>query len=251
MTKQTWKMVIEYDGTNYVGWQAQARGSSIQGELQRAVHAVTRERVQVKGASRTDSGVHALGQVAHLQVRGTWVPRNLWLAINGQLPKDIVVRRLHRAPSTFHAQYDAIGKIYEYRIWNAPVRSPWRRNRAWHVVEPLNVPAMRKAARSIVGRHDFSAFQSSKSRVADARRTLRQLSIRRDGPAFCCTLDADGFLHHMVRNLLGTLVEIGRGRWPWTAAKDILHGRDRRKAGPTAPAQGLCLVRVKYPRRGR
>jgi tRNA pseudouridine38-40 synthase len=244
------KFTLQYDGTNYVGWQRQAVGVSIQQLLEDALAPIEGAPVTVHGAGRTDAGVHALGQVASAALTASIETPTLQRALNAVLPPDVRVLSIEEPGGPFHARFDAMAKTYEYRIVNAPFVSSFLHRHVWHVVHPLDVDAMRAAADPLLGRHDFAAFQGAGSSVSTTERTVMELGWQ-DGGGYdlpvVMRITGDGFLRHMVRNIVGTLVEIGSGRRdPWSLL-DLLESRDRTRAGPTAPAHGLFLVRVQYP----
>ena len=243
------KITLQYDGTNYVGWQRQATGTSIQGLLEDAFEPMAGAHITVHGAGRTDAGVHALAQVASAAFPGAHQSSVVARALNAVLPADVRVLSVEDTPANFHARFSAVGKIYEYRIVNAPIVSPFLARYAWHVPNPLNVDAMKRAAAHLVGAHDFAAFQGAGSDVGSSERTVHAIEWENgcghDVP-LVIRLRGDGFLRHMVRNIAGTLVEIGVGRWAPDRMKDILASRARSQAGTTAPPRGLFLVRVEY-----
>jgi tRNA pseudouridine38-40 synthase len=243
------KLTLQYDGTDYVGWQRQENGVSIQGLLEQALEPIEGSPVSVHGAGRTDAGVHALGQVASVTLGASIDLMTLARALNALLPQDVRVVAVEGADADFHARFSATGKLYEYRIINAPIVSPFIHRYAWHILPPLDLDAMREAAASLVGRHDFAAFQGTGSAVATSERTIRAIDWQ-DGGGYDLPLvmriEGDGFLRHMVRNIVGTLAEVGFGRWPPARVAEILATRDRTEAGATAPAKGLFLVRVQY-----
>lgn len=243
------KLTVQYDGTSYVGWQRQENGTSIQGLLERVLEPIEGAHVTVHGAGRTDAGVHALGQVASVGVTTRLDCPTLARAMNAVLPPDVRVLSAEDVSSDFHARFSATGKLYEYRIINAPLISPFLHRYAWHVIPPLDLDAMREAASAFRGRHDFAAFQASGSSVTTTERTIGRIEWE-DGGGYDLPLlfrvEGDGFLRHMVRNIVGTLVEVGIGRWPAGCVPDILASKDRALAGATAPAHGLFLVRVSY-----
>lgn len=244
------KLIVAYDGTEYVGWQRQASGTSIQGLLEEAIAPIEGQPVTVTGAGRTDAGVHATAQVASVRVTARLTCDQFVRALNVTLPEDVRVRRVEEMPETFHARFDVQHKTYRYRILNAPVSSPFERRYAWHVTYPLDLDAMREALTACVGEHDFAALQAAGSIVSSTTRTIRSANLDADetldGRLLTLTLTGDGFLRHMVRNLTGTLVEIGRARWPPTQLAHLLASKDRSQGGPTAPPQGLFLVDVAY-----
>jgi tRNA pseudouridine38-40 synthase len=246
------KLTIEYDGTDLVGWQRQSEGTSVQGLLEDALAAFEGGPVTVHGAGRTDAGVHALAQVASVALTAGHETNAIQRGLNAVLPSAVRVISVEEAPPGFHARFDATGKVYEYRIVNAPFVSPFLSGHAWHVPQPLDVGAMRLASRALVGRHDFAAFQGAGSDVRDTIRTVESIEWRGEpGPTaspapLTATLTADGFLRHMVRSIVGTLVEVGVGRWHPDEVGAILASRDRTRVGRTAPPQGLFLMRVRY-----
>jgi len=244
----TFRLTLEYDGAGFDGWQVQAAGSrTIQGCLEDAVERVCGQRVRVDGSGRTDAGVHALGQVASLRVESRLDAAALQRALNGVLPEDVVVVAAAAAPDDFHARRDARGKLYSYRIWNGASRSPLRAARSYWVAPALDLAAMRAAASAFVGRHDFASLQAAGSDIEQTVRTLRELDLLGESRGEIeIRVEGDGFLRHMVRNLAGTLIEVGRGRRGPDSIPDLLLCCDRRQAGPTAPAQGLTLVEVSY-----
>ena len=251
------KLTLAYDGTDYVGWQRQASGRSIQGALETALAEMEGAPVTVVGAGRTDAGVHALAQVASVRMTRDIEPAVLARALNAKLPGDIRVLGADAVGRSFHARYSARSKMYRYRLSNGGVAAPFAVRYAWHVAAPLDLAAMRAAGEQLCGRHDFAAFQSTGSSVRTSVRTLSSLTVERQpewrlgpatagGAASSITIDveADGFLRHMVRAIVGTLVEIGCGRRPAEDMAPILASKRRDRAGPTAPARGLFLVRV-------
>lgn len=243
------KITLQYDGTGYVGWQRQENGTSIQGLLEAALAPIEGRAVTVHGAGRTDAGVHALGQVASVTVATGLEGRTLARALNAVLPPDIRVMSVDDATAGFHARFSASGKVYEYRIVNAPLVSPFHHRYAWHIVPPLDVAAMREAAAALVGRHDFASFQAAGASVGSTERTITGIEWQ-DGEGLdrplVMRIEGNGFLRHMVRAIAGTLVDVGLRRRPPGCVREILETRDRTRAGPTAPAKGLFLVRVLY-----
>ena len=256
---RTFKLTLAYDGTDYVGWQRQAAGVSIQGRLESALGAIEGTPVPVVGAGRTDAGVHALGQVAGVRLGVRIDPAALARAMNARLPPDIRVVGSAAAADTFHARFDAVAKSYRYRLLHGPVMSPFLRRYAWHVREPLDVEAMGEAGRMLVGEHDFAAFQAAGGSVRTTVRTVFGLTVRRAPPASAdaaaggadmtvIEVRGSGFLRHMVRTIAGTLVDVGRGRRGPGEVGRALEAADRGAAGPTAPPRGLFLTGVEYPR---
>jgi tRNA pseudouridine38-40 synthase len=246
MPDRTLKLTLAYDGTRFVGWQRQAAGESIQGLLEDALARLEGSAVTAHGAGRTDAGVHALAQVASARVTFAHDGPTVLRALNATLPPEIRVTAVEDAGPRFHARFDARTKCYRYQIANLPVLSPFTRAFAWHVPEPLDRAAMSEAAIVLVGTHDFAAFQSSGTDVHTTVRTLTRSAWMDDSGLLVYEVEGDGFLRHMVRAVVGTLVEVGRG---WRAPAQVhalLAGGSRAEAGATAPAHGLLLARVEY-----
>ncbi|MBI3358483.1 MAG: tRNA pseudouridine(38-40) synthase TruA [Nitrospirae bacterium] len=241
-----YKLTLEYDGTNYHGWQKQSRHTTIQASIEDALSRLTQETIKVIGAGRTDAGVHALGQVAHFQLSKAVSPSGLLRGVNALLPCDIAVKKVEEVGSTFHARYGARRKTYRYFIHNGPTRSPWKRQASWHVGLPLDILRMRQAAKSLAGRHDFSSLCATDNNARDHIVDLIRIAIFEKGEQIQITLTASHFLRYMVRNIVGLLVEIGRGKRDANTIGAILDGKDRRLAGITAPPHGLFLIKVKY-----
>ena len=256
------KITLAYDGTGYVGWQRQASGPSVQGLLEGALRDLDERDVTLTGAGRTDAGVHALGQVAAFTLHRALPASAIVRALNARLPDAVRVLSAEEVPSTFHPRFGARRKTYRYRIWNGEVISPFERRYAWHLVGALDAGAMQAAAQQLVGRHDFAAFQATGSPVSTTQREIfvsriedceprigigQESAIRNPQSAILSyTITGTGFLRHMVRIIVGTLVEIGRGRQPVASIDRLLTSRDRTVAGPTAPPEGLFLVTVEY-----
>lgn len=243
---RTIKITLAYDGTRFVGWQRQAGGASIQGLLEEALTRLEGAPIAVHGAGRTDAGVHAEGQVASARIGFRHECATVLRALNAMLPPDIRVGAVEDAAEGFHARFSARRKAYRYRIANVPVANPFARGYAWHIPEPLDAAAMQEAAAALIGRHDFAAFQSSGSTVATTVRTIDRSDVLRLGPELHYQVAGDGFLRHMVRAIVGTLVEVGRGARRPADVAALLDGGTRAGAGPTAPAHGLTLVAVEY-----
>jgi len=241
------KLLIEYDGTNYRGWQVQPKGPTIQGILEEKLSLLTGERIRLSGSGRTDSGVHALGQVAHFRTQREMDIRTIQRALNSLLPPDIIIQRVEEVDEDFHARKHSKSKVYEYRILNRNLRSVFHRGYVWHIPQKLNLAGMEKATQTLIGEHDFSAFRTVGSPThTTIRRVIRAEWKRgRDG-LIRFEIEANGFLKQMVRSIVGTLVEIGRGKIKTADFRKILSSKDRKEAGPTAPAQGLFLKEVKY-----
>ena len=243
----TFKITIAYDGGPFVGWQRQTNGTSVQGLIEDALRELDDRDVTLHGAGRTDAGVHAIAQVASFTlVRDT--PADVIVrSLNSKLPAEVRVKSAEAVPASFHARFNATSKSYRYRIWNADVVDPFERAYAWHVPGTLDVDAMAAAARAVEGRHDFAAFQTVGGATGATERVISR-SVLKVGEDRLLTYDisGDGFLRHMVRAIVGTLVEVGRGRQRAEWMRDVIESRDRSQAGKTAPAHGLFLVRVDY-----
>ena len=240
---------IEYDGSHYVGWQRQDNGPSIQAELEAAATTIIgkRQEVQIQGAGRTDAGVHATGQAAHFDLPHDFDPVKLPLALNANLPRDIRVRSARAVSDEFHARFDAVGRAYRYRILPRRVGSALDHTRVWHVSRPLDVPMMTEAAQRLIGKHDFTSFRATHCQAASPVKTLDHLSFVEDGDGIALIASARSFLHHQIRNITGTLVQVGLGKWTPDDVTAALEAKDRAAGGPTAPAHGLYLTDVTYP----
>jgi tRNA pseudouridine38-40 synthase len=240
------KLTIQYDGTDFAGWQTQPGLATVQGALERAVATLEECERAVHGAGRTDAGVHALGQVAHVDVEKPLAP-DVWArALNAHLPRDVRVMRVAEAGDAFHARASATNKLYRYRAWTAPVVSPFVRRYVAHAPREHDLGRMREAAAALVGRHDFEAFTVADRETKTTVRDLRRLDVAREGEEVVVEAEADGFLRAMVRTLAGTLLAVGDGRLTVELVAEALRSRRRDLAGPTAPAAGLTLVRVDY-----
>ena len=247
MTQRNIKMVLAYDGSRYQGWQRQKAGETIQQSVEERLRMILQEPVSVIASGRTDAGVHALGQVCHFRTASRLGPDVIGKGLNAMLPEDILVREINQVSSEFHARYSAKGKVYDYRILNCEARDPFQRQYAWHIRTPLDVTEMSRCLSTLTGTHDFSSFRSSGSGNINPVRTMCRAEIGpKEGGRLRVTLEADGFLRHMVRNIVGTVVEVGLGRIDLSGFVAILVARDRRKAGSKAPPQGLFLVEVRY-----
>jgi tRNA pseudouridine38-40 synthase len=241
------KLVLEYDGTRYVGWQVQPNGPSVQAEVERALEALHKAPRRVIAAGRTDAGVHALGQVVSFFEREPLPVKAYMQGMNAILPADVAVRAATLEPDGFDARRSASGKRYRYRIQNDPVRAPLSRHSAWQVFRPLDADAMRAAAVHLLGRHDFACFRAADCACAHAVRVIRRCEVAGEsGGRIDVVLEATAFVRHMVRNITGTLVDVGTGRRTPESLPALLLTRDRGLAGPTAPPQGLCLEEVFY-----
>jgi len=245
--RRTIALTLEYDGSRYHGWQRQANALTIQEVLETALSTLTGEAVRVHGSGRTDAGVHARGQVAHFRTDSLLPLAAFGPGLNTLLPPDLAVRAATEAPPDFHARYRALAKTYEYRILNRPGRSPLHRLYCWQTARHLSLPAMAEAAALVIGEHNFSAFQASGSGVVNPVRRVSEAHWEaRPGGWLIFRVRANGFLRGMVRALVGTMAEIGWGKRPEGDLTRLLALRDRRLAGPTAPARGLYLVEVEY-----
>lgn len=240
------KLTIAYDGTDLSGWQVQPEKRTVQGELEKAFFELTGKRLRVHGSGRTDSGVHARGQVAHVKVPGGIPARKLARVLNGYLPTDIAVQKAEEAVPKFHARFDAKSKTYRYRILLSEVPDPFEERYAWRISPDVRVGLMRAEIESILGEHDFGAFRASGSNVRSNVREVLSCRVTQKKELVVVDIEATGFLYNMMRNMVGTLVEISRGRFPKGSMGRILLSGDRKVAGPTAPARGLFLMNVKY-----
>jgi tRNA pseudouridine38-40 synthase len=246
--QRNFKLVIEYDGTAYHGWQRQKEVSTVQETIETALRTMTGRSVTVAGSGRTDAGVHALNQVATFFVETELTPDIFTRGLNSLLPGDIVVKDCQRVADTFHARYNACSKVYDYVILNQPIPGAIFRKYAWHIKRKLEVSPMREAVLFLKGTHDFSAFEASGSPRSNAVRTIMDVHLTTGNvdDYLVFSVEADGFLRCMVRNIVGTLVDVGMGKTSPREFQDILQSRDRRRAGITAPPHGLFLSEVKY-----
>lgn len=255
--ERNWKLILAYDGTDYFGWQVQPDLLTIQGELSDAIHRVTGERVLPQGSGRTDAGVHARGQVASFALRAPIPPENLLRALNRTLPESIRVLHAETMPAEFHARHSVKAKTYEYRMYRGEICQPWEARFAWALNWPLDVERMQRAAELVVGTHDFSSFAANDPDVTARRaeqggeregcvRTVFASRWIETGELLIYRVRGNGFLHHMVRNLVGTFVAVGRGQFGPDDVSRILNARSRAEAGATAPARGLFLDSVEY-----
>ncbi len=240
------KLTVAYDGTGYCGWQIQKNGITIEQMLNEAICALTGEAVQVTGASRTDSGVHALGNVAVFDTDTRIPPEKLAYALNARLPADIRVQQSEEVPADFHPRKANSIKTYQYRIWNDRFENPMKRLYAAFVYLPLNVEQMREAASYLIGEHDFRSFASAGNQSEETIRTIYRLDVEREGREVVITVRGNGFLYNMVRIIAGTLIQAGLGTFPPAHVREILAARDRQEASQTAPARGLTLVGIEY-----
>ena len=242
-----WKLTIEYDGADFVGWQRQDNGASIQGTIEEAILKLSGETVTITGAGRTDAGVHALGQVAHADVAKPMAPDKIRDALNAHLrPAPIAILSAQEVAAEFHARFDATARHYLYRIVNR--RSPLTldRGHAWQVHIALDAEAMHEGAQHLIGNHDFTTFRAAECQAKSPVKTLDRLDVSRRGEEIEITASARSFLHHQVRSMVGSLKLVGEGKWHPSDIKRALAARDRTECGPVAPADGLYLVRVDY-----
>lgn len=245
--KRNFKLVLEYDGCNYHGWQRQQGVLTIQEVLESRLEVMLGTTVSTRASGRTDAGVHARGQVVNFYARTRLMPADIQRGLNSLLPPDIVVLEAEEVPDSFHARFSAISKRYEYLILNRPFPSALDRRSSWHVRRPLDIDPMRDCLTRILGRHDFAAFMASGSSVRSTERCMLSADVEAvDSNRVVFSFEANGFLRHMVRNLVGTLVEVGKGKRTVEEFMEVLESRDRGRAGMTAPAHGLYLVSVRY-----
>ena len=240
------KLIVSYDGTGYCGWQVQPNGITVEEVLNKTISKLTGEDVHVIGASRTDSGVHALGNVAVFDTNSTIPADRMAAALNQRLPEDIVIRHSEEVASDFHPRYCDCSKTYEYHILNAKIPVPTMRNTSYFVSDDLNIDDMRKAASYLIGEHDFVSFCNVRTDVENTVRTIYSLDIEEQGEQLVVRITGNGFLYNMVRIIVGTLVRVGRGFYQPEKVKEILEAQDRKAAGVTAPPQGLYLVGITY-----
>ena len=242
-------LTVSFDGTNYSGFQIQKNAVTVQGVLEKTLSKILKEKVCLRSAGRTDAGVHAVSQIASFRTKAPIPLANLKKALNSLLPPDIAIQKVEEASLSFHPRYGAMSKWYRYTLRNHPFRSPFDRLFTTFYPYPLDIPAMRKAAQAFIGKYDFKSFQAKDKKERSSVRKIRRLSIRKKSPYVFIDIEGDGFLYKMVRTIVGTLLEVGRGKRDPAEIKKILSQKDRSKAGPTAPAQGLSLVSVRYPSR--
>jgi tRNA pseudouridine38-40 synthase len=249
------KLTIAYDGAAYAGWQAQKTGLGVQQRVEEAVAKIFPHAGRLHSSSRTDTGVHALGMVAHVEIPDSefkMPAAKAALAINAHLPRDIRIMAASRCRADFDARFDAKGKQYRYFVWTGPAMNPLLRHMAWHVSQTLDLAAMRTAAKFFPGRHDFKSLAGTRNyEMSSTVRTLMRCDVRRNGQLLTFIIEGDGFLYKMCRGIVGTLVQVGQGKIVADAIKQILDQKDRRAAGMTAPAQGLVLWKVYYGRQRR
>lgn len=240
------KLIVAYDGTDYCGWQIQPNGITVEEVLNRALFRLTGEEIRVIGASRTDAGVHARGNIAVLDTASTIPAERFAYAVNPLLPEDIVVVKSEEVPQDWHPRYQNSVKTYEYRILNREMPDPLKRKYTWHVSFPLDIDKMREAAEHLKGQHDFRSFCSVHTAVKSTVRTIYTLDIVKSGDEIIIRISGNGFLYNMVRIIAGTLAEVGRGFRTPEDVRDLLTAKEREEAGATAPPQGLTLIRIEY-----
>ena len=249
------RLIIAYDGGAYEGWQMQKTGTGVQEKVEDALAKLFPAKPRLHSSSRTDTGVHALGMVAHFEVPAAqcnMTAHKLALALNAWLPEDVRVLSAARAPEKFHARFDAKGKQYRYFVWNHTAMNPLIRGTAWHVPRALDVKAMRQAAALFVGKHDFKSFAANRNYEMESTvRTLTRCDFKRNGPLLTFIIEGDGFLYKMCRGIVGTIVQVGQGKFPASDIQTMLAQKDRRAAGMSAPAKGLTLWKVFYAKKSK
>jgi tRNA pseudouridine38-40 synthase len=243
-----YKLTIEYDGGPFVGWQRQANGRSVQQAIEEAIAAFSQQEVVLKGAGRTDAGVHGLGQVAHIDLSRDWDTDTVRDAVNAHLrPEPVTILSAELVPADFDARFSAVKRHYLYRISDRRAPPALDRGRLWHVPQRLDEEAMHLSAQSLLGRHDFTTFRSSECQAKSPVRTLDRLDVSREGGEIAIRASARSFLHNQVRSMVGALKKVGEGKWPVGEVAAALAACDRTRSGPVAPAHGLYLVAVDYP----
>lgn len=241
------KLTIEYDGGRYLGWQRLGNSDkTIQGKIEHLLTQLTGEKIEIIGSGRTDAGTHARGQVANFKTHADIELTELLATLNHQLPRDIVIKNVEEAPERFHARYNATGKQYSYYVWNDTIPSAFERNYSFYYPQPLDLNLMNEACEKLLGKHDFIGFSALKKTKKSTTRTIEKLSIEQEGSLLHVTFVGDGFLHKMVRIIMGTLLEIGTGVLPVSIIDEVLENKVRATAGETVPAQGLFLDEVYY-----
>ncbi|MDP8218119.1 MAG: tRNA pseudouridine(38-40) synthase TruA [Candidatus Theseobacter exili] len=245
--KRNIKIKLEYDGTEFAGWQVQPEMRTVQGSVETSLNKLTGEKIRVIGAGRTDAGVHAKGQVAHFSTSTRLTENTLLRGINALLPKDVVVLSAEEVTDTFHARFSAVKKTYCYSVWTAKISSPLHRRITFHYPHVLSITEMQKAAAVLVGSHDFASFASNRGKPeASTVREIMRFDIIKADSLLRLIIEADGFLYKMVRRLAGTIIEVGRGKISMEELKDILMKANRKYGGPNLPPHGLCLEKVVY-----
>lgn len=244
--QQFFKLIIEYDGTNYHGWQVQPNGITVQETLEKALTKITSQQIRIHSSGRTDAGVHAKGQCAHFACQTALAPNVMQKALNAVLPDDVVIKSCENCAADFHARFSAKSKRYRYTIWNDPVPLAIGRQYAWHIRKPLNLESMRAACAKLMGEHDFKGFTASDATHFSTVRMIHHAEINKISSFLHFDIEANGFLRYMVRSILGTLVEIGLAQRPLSTLDSLLASGDRKLAGTTAPPNGLTLLYVVY-----
>jgi tRNA pseudouridine38-40 synthase len=244
------KLTIAYDGTNYAGWQIQKSGVAVQELIEKAFKNIFALDLRLHGSSRTDAGVHARALIAHVDIpraKFKMEPRKLSLALNAHLPEDIRIMHATRARAEFHARFNAKGKQYRYLIYNHAAMDPLLRTQAWHVPQAIKIASMRQATRAFVGKHDFEAFSASRGyKMENTVRTVTRCDLRKNGPLLTVIIEGDGFLYKMCRGIVGTIIQVGQGKFAADEITKMIATKDRRAAGMSAPAHGLVLWKVFY-----
>jgi tRNA pseudouridine38-40 synthase len=249
------KLTLEYDGTNFCGWQTQRLRTpnsklrtkrSVQETIEQALRQILQEKVKVIGSGRTDSGAHAVGQVANFKTNSRLPAADIKRALNAVLPQDIAIQKAEEAPINFHSRFDVKSKVYGYAILNSPVRSVLQRNFYYQFPYKLNLSAMKQSAKLLLGKKDFKSFQVGDKKLRSSRRHIKNVFLKKQGDFIRLEIEADGFLYKMVRSIVGTLLEVGRGKLNPKDVQAILSRKNRKFAGPTAPAKGLALLKVIY-----
>lgn len=245
--EKTFKLTIQYDGTDYHGWQRQPGASTIQGEIEKRLSMITKQKIIIDGSGRTDAGVHAIGQVASFRVSSDLNADDYFRALNGLLPRDICITECKEVPHGFHARFNAIGKTYRYCIMNRILRDPFKRKYIWQFQKRLDLEAIHEATSYFIGEYDFKSFENTGSPRPHTVRHITSAVFQELGDGmFHFEVTANGFLQNMVRNIVGTLIDVGMGRTRPEKIKEIIASKDRKKAGPTAPPLGLFLMEVYY-----
>jgi tRNA pseudouridine38-40 synthase len=244
--KRNIRLVLSFDGTAYHGWQTQQDNMTLQGLLSDAIARITSEHVTVTGSGRTDAGTHARGLVANFFTASRLPPKQMVRALNSILPRDIRVLSARQMPPSFHARRDAISKVYRYQVYLGPILAPHLIREYFHFPYPVDVPKMKKAAHLFLGDHDFTSFAKTGTLTANAVRHIFRCELKKKGHRLLLTVEGNGFLHHMVRNMAGTLLEVGRGSISLDDFRELFVRRERKLAGFTAPANGLVLIKVQY-----
>jgi tRNA pseudouridine38-40 synthase len=245
---RNFKMIVEYDGYEFSGWQFQPYQRTVQGHLQEKLERIFKKKINCIASGRTDTGVHSLGQTVHFKADTVMKPAQIKKALNAFLDRDVSIAKVQEVPLDFHAQYSVKNKTYRYTLLNRSYPSAFWRNRAYFYPYKLNIAAMKRAAAKIKGKHDFKCFQaaSERSKIKNTIRTISQLSVTKEGDFIHITATSNGFLYRMVRNIVGTLLAVGSGKMTAQEVGEIIKSKNRKIAPPTAPSHGLCLMKVRY-----